>query len=164
MTDFGVLMFPTAYSVSPPDLARAAEARGFESLFFPEHTHIPVSRQSPWPGGPELPKQYLHSFDPFVGLAAAAAVTSTIKLGTGITLITEHDPIVLAKQAEDLPLDLAVHPQDAGEADRALDLRTRSQIPVQLVAAFLPDLGGSRFDGVKGLDDLSCGVGFPAKG
>ena len=102
MTDFGVLMFPTAYSVSPPDLARAAEARGFESLFFPEHTHIPVSRQSPWPGGPELPKQYLHSFDPFVGLAAAAAVTSTIKLGTGITLITEHDPIVLAKQVASL--------------------------------------------------------------
>ena len=98
MTDFGVLIFPTTYSVSPPDLARAAEARGFESLFFPEHTHIPASRRSPWPGGAELPKQYSHTYDPYVGLATAAAVTSTIKLGTGITLVTEHDPIVLAKQ------------------------------------------------------------------
>lgn len=102
MTDFGVLIFPTAYSVPPPDLARAAEARGFESLFFPEHTHIPASRQSPWPGGAELPKQYWHSYDPYVALATAAAVTSTIKLGTGITLVTEHDPIVLAKQVASL--------------------------------------------------------------
>jgi len=102
MTDFGVLIFPTTYSVSPPDLARAAEARGFESLFFPEHTHIPASRQSPWPGGSELPKQYWHSYDPYMGLASAASVTSTIKLGTGITLITEHDPIVLAKQVASL--------------------------------------------------------------
>jgi probable F420-dependent oxidoreductase len=102
MTDFGVLIFPTAYSVSPPDLARAAEARGFESLFFPEHTHIPASRKSPWPGGAELPRQYWHAHDPYVGLATAAAVTSTIKLGTGITLITEHDPIVLAKQVASL--------------------------------------------------------------
>jgi probable F420-dependent oxidoreductase len=98
MTDFGVLIFPTTYSVSPPDLARAAEARGFESLFFPEHTHIPASRRSRWPGGAELPKQYSDTYDPYVGLATAAAVTSTIKLGTGITLVTEHDPIVLAKQ------------------------------------------------------------------
>ena len=102
MTDFGVLIFPTAYSMSPADLARAAEARGFESLFFPEHTHIPASRQSPWPGGAELPKQYSHCHDPYVGLATAAAVTSTIKIGTGITLITEHDPIVLAKQIASL--------------------------------------------------------------
>lgn len=102
MTDFGVLIFPTTYSVSPPELARAAEARGFESLFFPEHTHIPASRRSPWPGGAELPKQYLHSYDPYVGLATAAAVTNTIMLGTGITLITEHDPIVLAKQIASL--------------------------------------------------------------
>lgn len=102
MTDFGVLIFPTAYSVSPHDLARAAEERGFESLFFPEHTHIPASRKSPWPGGAELPKQYWHCYDPFVGLAMAAAVTSTLKLGTGITLVTEHDPIGLAKQVASL--------------------------------------------------------------
>jgi len=102
MADFGVLMFPTAYSISPRDLARAAEARGFESLFFPEHTHIPASRRSPWPGGAELPRQYWHAHDPYVALATAAAVTRTIKLGTGITLVTEHDPIVLAKQVASL--------------------------------------------------------------
>ena len=102
MTDFGVLIFPTAYSVAPADLAQAAEARGFESLFVPEHTHIPASRQSPWPGGAELPREYWSSYDPYVALAMVAAVTRTIKLGTGITLVTEHDPIVLAKQVASL--------------------------------------------------------------
>ena len=102
MADFGVLMFPTEYAMIPADLARAAEARGFESLFFTEHTHIPVSRQTPWPGGSELPREYAHTFDPFVALATAAAVTQTIRVGTGITLITEHDPIVLAKTVASL--------------------------------------------------------------
>jgi probable F420-dependent oxidoreductase len=102
MIDFGVLMFPTDYSVQPADLAQAAEERGFESLFFPEHTHIPASRRSPWPGGGELPKEYSHTHDPYVALSVAAAVTTTLKLGTGITLLTERDPIVLAKQAASL--------------------------------------------------------------
>lgn len=102
MTDFGVLMFPTDYSVQPAVLARAAEERGFESLFFPEHTHIPASRESPWPGGAELPREYSHTHDPYVALAVAAAVTTHLKVGTGITLVTEHDPIVLAKQAASL--------------------------------------------------------------
>ena len=102
MTDFGVFMFPTDYSMTPADLARAAEARGFESLFVPEHTHIPASRATPWPGGKELPKEYWHTQDPFVGLATAAAVTSTIKLGTGIVLVTERDPILMAKQVASL--------------------------------------------------------------
>ena len=102
MTDFGVLMFPTDYSVQPAVLARAAEERGFESLFFPEHTHIPASRESPWPGGAELPREYSHTHDPYVALAVAAAVTTDLKVGTGITLVTEHDPIVLAKQAASL--------------------------------------------------------------
>ncbi|MEZ5559808.1 MAG: LLM class F420-dependent oxidoreductase [Pseudomonadales bacterium] len=97
MTDFGVLIFPTDYGIAPAVLARAAEARGFESLFFTEHTHVPVSRRTPWPGGAELPREYAHTCDPYVALAMAAAVTSTLRLGTGITLITEHDPIVLAK-------------------------------------------------------------------
>jgi probable F420-dependent oxidoreductase len=97
MTDFGLLIFPTDYSVQPGVLARAAEERGFESLFFPEHTHIPASRETPWPGGRELPQEYWHTHDPYVALAVAAAVTERLKLGTGITLITEHDPIVLAK-------------------------------------------------------------------
>lgn len=102
MTDFGVLMFPTDYSVQPAQLAVAAEERGFESLFFPEHTHIPASRRSPWPGGGELPKEYSHTHDPYVALSVASAVTRSLKLGTGITLVTERDPIVLAKQAASL--------------------------------------------------------------
>ena len=97
MSDFGVLIFPTSYSMPMDVLAREAEARGFESLFVCEHTHIPVSRDTPWPGGAELPKQYYHTLDPYVALTAAAVATSTLKLGTGITLITEHDPLVLAK-------------------------------------------------------------------
>jgi len=99
---FGLLMFSTDYSIHPADLARAAEDRGFESLLFPEHTHIPVSRRSPWPGGPELPKEYWHTNDPFVALATAAAVTKKLKVGTGICLVIERDPITLAKEVATL--------------------------------------------------------------
>src|SRR5262245_50788232 len=95
-------MFPTDYAIAPHVLAAEAEARGFESIFFPEHTHIPSSRKTPWPGGAELPREYWHSHDPFVALTAAAAVTRTIKLATGICLITERDPIVMAKQVASL--------------------------------------------------------------
>ena len=102
MATFGVSMFPTDYSVAPHALAAAAEARGFESIFFPEHTHIPASRATPWPGGADLPKAYWHCHDPFVALTAAAAVTRTIRLGTGICLVTERDPIVMAKQVASL--------------------------------------------------------------
>ena len=102
MTDFGVLIFPTDYAIAPAILAQEAEQHGFESLFFPEHTHIPASRQSPWPGGAELPPEYWHSHDPFVALMAAAAVTRDLKVGTGIALVTERDPILMAKQAATL--------------------------------------------------------------
>src|SRR5215467_3916998 len=94
----GLTMFPTDYSIPPHDLAMAAEARGYESLWLPEHSHIPTSRKSPWPGGAELPKYYYDSYDPFVSLAAAAAVTKTIKLATGICLVVERDPIHTAKE------------------------------------------------------------------
>jgi probable F420-dependent oxidoreductase len=94
----GLTMFPTDYSIQPHDLAREAEARGFESLWLPEHSHIPTSRKSPWPGGPELPKYYYDSYDPFASLAAAAVVTTKIKLGTGICLVVERDPIHTAKE------------------------------------------------------------------
>ena len=104
MADFGVLMFPTDYAIQPVPLARAAEERGFESLFFPEHTHIPASRLSRWPGGAELPREYWHSHDPFVALTAAAVATRTLKVGTGIVLVTERDPILMAKQAASLDM------------------------------------------------------------
>jgi len=94
----GLTMFPTDYSIAPHDLAIAAEERGFESLWLPEHSHIPTSRKSPWPGGGELPKHYYDSYDPFVSLAAAAVVTKTIKLATGICLVVERDPIHTAKE------------------------------------------------------------------
>ena len=98
----GVFSFNTEYTMPADELARECEARGFESLWLPEHTHIPVSRESPYPGGGELPEEYVHMSDPFIGLAAAAAVTKTLKLGTGISLIVEHDPIVQAKQVASL--------------------------------------------------------------
>jgi probable F420-dependent oxidoreductase len=99
---FGILMFAADYAMRPDELAIAAEARGFESLFFPEHTHIPASRRSPYPGGGELPKEYSHTHDLFVTLAAAAAVTKKIKIGAGICLIVERDPITTAKEVASL--------------------------------------------------------------
>ncbi|MBV8751329.1 MAG: LLM class F420-dependent oxidoreductase [Hyphomicrobiales bacterium] len=98
----GVTMFPTDYSIQPHDLAAEAEARGFESVWLPEHSHIPTSRKSPWPGGGELPKFYYDSYDPFVSLGAAAAVTKKIKLGFGICLVIERDPIHTAKEVSTL--------------------------------------------------------------
>jgi probable F420-dependent oxidoreductase len=99
---FGVSMFNTDYSIRIDDLARATEERGFESLWVPEHTHIPKSRKSPWPGGPNLPKEYWHTHDPFVALATAAAVTTRLKVGTGICLVIERDPLTLAKEVASL--------------------------------------------------------------
>ncbi len=99
---FGVSMFNTDYSIRIDELARAVEERGFESLWVPEHTHIPKSRKSPWPGGPNLPKEYWHTYDPFVALAMAAAVTTRLKIGTGICLLIERDPITLAKEVASL--------------------------------------------------------------
>ena len=104
MADFGLFMFATDYSIQPVELAKAAEERGFESLFFPEHTHIPASRKTPYPAGTELPKEYWHTHDPFVALGAAAAVTTKLKLGTGVCLVIERDPIVLAKEVASLDL------------------------------------------------------------
>ncbi|EPD90671.1 hypothetical protein HMPREF1486_05703 [Streptomyces sp. HPH0547] len=88
----------TDETIRPAPLARALEERGFDGLYLPEHTHIPVSRQTPAPMGDPLPRPYGRTLDPFVGLAAAATVTERLTLGTGITLVAQHDPIVLAKQ------------------------------------------------------------------
>jgi probable F420-dependent oxidoreductase len=104
MVKFGVSMFPTDYAIQPVELALAAEARGFESLWFPEHTHIPASRKTPFPGGTDLPKEYWHTHDPFVALGAAASVTKTLRLGTGVCLVIERDPIVLAKEVASLDM------------------------------------------------------------
>src|SRR6188474_2603963 len=98
MTAFGVLMFPTDYAIAPHVLASEAEARGFESIFFPEHTHIPASRNTPWPGGGELPREYSHTHDPFVALTAAASATERLLVGTGICLVIQRDPIITAKE------------------------------------------------------------------
>jgi len=98
----GAVMFFTTDSMRPAPLAKELEARGFESLWVPEHTHIPASRKSPWPGGGPLPKEYWHSHDPFVALAMAAAVTTKLKLGTGICLVIERDPITTAKEVASL--------------------------------------------------------------
>ncbi|HZT89635.1 MAG TPA: LLM class F420-dependent oxidoreductase [Stellaceae bacterium] len=93
----GVFYFPVDYGIDIAELARALEERGYESLFVPEHTHIPTSRRTPFPGGGELPKRYSHTHDPFVALSFAAAATKKLRLGTGICLIPERDPIVTAK-------------------------------------------------------------------
>lgn len=93
----GVFYFPTDYGIDLSELGRALEDRGFASLYVPEHTHIPVSRKTPFPGGGELPKRYSHTHDPFVGLAFAAAVTKKLIVGTGICLVPQHEPIVTAK-------------------------------------------------------------------
>jgi probable F420-dependent oxidoreductase len=95
---FGLATFLTDYSMGPAEMARAAEAAGFESLFVPEHTHIPASRETPYPGGTELPREYSHTLDPFVALTAAAAATSTLKVATGICLVIQRDPITTAKE------------------------------------------------------------------
>ena len=94
---YGLTIFPTDYTMAPDEFARRAEEMGFESVWFPEHTHIPVERKTPWSGGPELPRDYYHSYDPFVALMAAGAATREIKLATGICLIIQHDPITTAK-------------------------------------------------------------------
>lgn len=94
----GVVMFATDYAIRPDDFAKECEERGFESVWFPEHTHIPASRKSPFPGGGDLPKDYWHTHDLFTSLMAAAAATKTIKVGSGICLVIEHDPIKLAKE------------------------------------------------------------------
>ena len=99
---FGVYMFPTDYAIDPVSLGRAVEGHGFESLFVPEHTHIPTSRRSPFPGGGELPKEYSHTLDPFVALGAVAATTERLMLGTGICLVIERDPITLGKEVASL--------------------------------------------------------------
>ena len=101
---FGITMFPTDLSIGPIALARACEERGFVSLYVPEHTHIPASRTTPAPAGEPLGEEYYRSLDPFVALTAAAAVTERLRVGTGIALVAQRDPIVTAKSVASLDL------------------------------------------------------------
>lgn len=101
----GVMMFPTDTAIQPIELAKETEARGFDSLWFPEHSHIPTSRVTPWGGNPKappLPEEYWRTHDQFVALAAAAAVTTDLKIASGITLVAQRDPIWLAKEVASL--------------------------------------------------------------
>jgi probable F420-dependent oxidoreductase len=100
--EIGLAMFSTDYTIEPARLGPLVEERGFESLLCTEHTHIPASRETPYPGGGELPPEYSHTGDPFVGLAMVAAVTERLKVGTGICLVVERDPIVTAKEVATL--------------------------------------------------------------
>ncbi|MEU9036163.1 TIGR03619 family F420-dependent LLM class oxidoreductase [Streptomyces sp. NPDC048352] len=128
-------IFLTDRTVSPTRLARSLEERGFSGLYLPEHTHIPVSRDTDAPMGGELPEQYGRTLDPFVALGQAAAVTERLHLGTGITLVAQHDPIGLAKQAATLDhlsggrLTLGIgygwNVEEA--ADHGVDWRTRRE-------------------------------------
>jgi len=102
--DFGLATFPTDQSLPPGEIARMCEERGFESLFFAEHTHIPASRETPYPAGGELPEEYRRLMDPFVALTAAAGATERLKVGTGLCLVIERDPIITAKEGATLDL------------------------------------------------------------
>jgi probable F420-dependent oxidoreductase len=97
MLKFGVSMFFTDSSISPGDLGRALEQRGFESVWAPEHSHIPLSRKTPFPGGGDLPKKYYDAMDPFITLTAAAMATKSLRVGTGVCLVQQRDPIQAAK-------------------------------------------------------------------
>jgi probable F420-dependent oxidoreductase len=101
---FGVAVFPTDYGISMAELAPAAEQLGFESLWVAEHSHIPVSRISQWPGGQDLPKHYWHTLDPFVALTVAAEASKKLRVATGICLVVQRDPIHTAKQVASLDL------------------------------------------------------------
>ena len=94
---FGASMFFTDYAISAPEFGVALEQRGFESVWAPEHSHIPVSRKTPFPAGGDLPKKYYDAMDPFVALTAAAAATKALKIATGVCLVAQRDPIQTAK-------------------------------------------------------------------
>jgi probable F420-dependent oxidoreductase len=101
---FGISTFVTDEGIAPGALARAIEERDFDSLFIAEHTHIPLSRKSPWPRGGELPRRYYRTLDPFITLTAAAAATERLLLGTGVALVVERDPLITAKEVASLDL------------------------------------------------------------
>lgn len=181
---FGVLTFVTDEGIGPAELGAALEHRGFESLFLAEHTHIPVNTQSPYPGGGPIPEKYYRTLDPFVALAAAAATTQSLVLGTGIALIPERDPIVTAKEVASLDLvsqgrfrfgvgvgwlreEVANHGVDPAVRGRVIDERLRrDNRDLDAGAGGIPwDICGLRSDlllaeaGDKALSSAVCGRG-----
>ena len=141
--EHGVLTFLTDYGIDGPTLARATEERGFDALFLTEHTHIPASRESPWSGGPELPRRYSHTYDPYVALTAMAMVTQRITLGTAVSLVLQHHPIGLAKTVASLDriaggrFEFGVGPGWNREemANHGVDPRTRTRRMLEHIAA-----------------------------
>lgn len=139
----GITHFVTDRGIPIVELARAVEARGLDSLYIPEHTHIPVSRRSPYPGGGELPDEYRRTLDPFVALSAAAAVTSRIRVGTGICLVAQRDPIVTAKEVATLDhlsggrftFGIGVGWNEDEAADHGIDFRRRRAVVRERVLA-----------------------------
>ncbi|MDX2932818.1 LLM class F420-dependent oxidoreductase [Streptomyces ipomoeae] len=137
-----VTIFLTDESITPTRLARELEQRGFAGLYLPEHTHIPVERATPYPAGGELPREYGRTLDPFVALGQAAAVTERLGLGTGITLVAQHDPIDLAKQIATvdhlsggrLTLGLGYGWNVEEAADHGVEWRTRRELVRDRVA------------------------------
>lgn len=131
-----VTIFLTDETITPTRLARELEARGFAGLYLPEHTHIPVERTTPYPAGGDLPREYGRTLDPFVALGQAAAVTERLGLGTGITLVAQHDPIDLAKQIATLDhlsggrftLGLGFGWNVEEAADHGVEWRTRREL------------------------------------
>lgn len=131
-----VTIFLTDETITPTRLARELEQRGFAGLYLPEHTHIPVERTTPYPAGGDLPREYGRTLDPFVALGQAAAVTERLGLGTGITLVAQHDPIDLAKQIATvdhlsggrLTLGLGYGWNVEEAADHGVEWRTRREL------------------------------------
>jgi alkanesulfonate monooxygenase SsuD/methylene tetrahydromethanopterin reductase-like flavin-dependent oxidoreductase (luciferase family) len=136
--DFGIGYFPTHDGVSPGALARLVEERGHESLFFPEHTHIPASRATPYPAGGELPRKYFHAYDLFVALTAAAAATSKLRVGSGICLVIERDPIITAKEVASVDHLSGGRLEFGVGAGRARELWARADRPVEVIVAGVP--------------------------
>lgn len=140
---FGVTLFPTDLSIGPVELGRAVEERGLDSVWFPEHTHIPVSRLTPAPAGEPLAEEYKRSLDPFVTMAAIVGATERIRVGTGIALVAQRDPIVMAKEVASLDLisggrvDLGIGFGWNREemADHGVDFSTRRELVREKVLA-----------------------------
>ena len=140
---YGVTMFATDVSIDAVELARAVEERGLDSLWLPEHTHIPTSRKTPHPSGGELPEKYKRSLDPLVALAAASSATTSLRLGTGILLPAQRDPIVTAKAAASLDhvsggrlaLGVGFGWNEEELADHGVELRSRRAVAREHVLA-----------------------------